>query len=182
MFNNVFIYSWTMKSLATNTSSVWLSVEYRLSPEHKFPVGLNDCKYVLDHVYNNKAEFSSSNAKIGLSGDSSGGHYAALLANEYHSLLDYQILIYPCIQLGEQYESQKELTKDCYLLVPELMEFYLGSFLDENSSKLICTEKLSPILSENLRSVPKTLIIGKFQIIDIYFSNYILQFLCDFSC
>ncbi len=100
------------------TSTVWLSVEYRLSPEYKFPVGLNDCKYVLDHVYNNKSDFSSSDAKIGLSGDSSGGHYAALLANEFNSMLDYQILIYPCVQLAEHYESQKELTKDCYILVP----------------------------------------------------------------
>ena len=114
-----------MQSLANSTSTVWLSVEYRLSPEHKYPVGLNDCKYVLDHVYNNKFEFSSSDAKIGLSGDSSGGHYAALIANEFSSILDYQILIYPCIQLAEQYESQKELTKDCYILVPGNLVFFL---------------------------------------------------------
>ena len=114
-----------MQSLANSTSTVWLSVEYRLSPEHKYPVGLNDCKYVLDHVYNNKFEFSSSDAKIGLGGDSSGGHYAALIANEFSSILDYQILIYPCIQLAEQYESQKELTKDCYILVPGNLVFSL---------------------------------------------------------
>ncbi len=152
-----------VKSLASSTSTVWLSVEYRLSPEYKFPVGLNDCKYVLDHVYNNISDFSSSDAKIGLSGDSSGGHYAALLANEFNSMLDYQILIYPGLDLSKEYDSQKTMTKDCYLLVPELGKHYLENLIDGNSLELMKTEKLSPILFENLGLLPKTLIIGNFK-------------------
>jgi len=108
-------------------------------------------------------EHSSSDAKIGLSGDSSGGHYAALLANEFNSMLDYQILIYPGLDLSKEYDSQKTMTKDCYLLVPELGKHYLENLIDENSLELMKTEKLSPILFENLGLLPKTLIIGNFK-------------------
>jgi acetyl esterase len=79
-----------MQSLASNTNSVWLSVDYRLSPEFKFPTGLNDCKYVLDYVFKNKNEFSTDKAKLGISGDSCGAHYSALLSNQYVTNITYQ--------------------------------------------------------------------------------------------
>jgi len=55
------------------------------------------------------------------------------------------------------------MTKDCYLLVPELGKHYLENLIDENSLELMKTEKLSPILFENLGLLPKTLIIGNFK-------------------
>ena len=153
-----------MQSLASNTNSVWLSVDYRLSPEFKFPIGLNDCKYVLDYVFKNKNEFSTDKAKLGVSGDSSGGHYAALLTNQFHSIIDYQILIYPCVHLGKKYDSQHEFVKDCYIIVPEVIEFFLRNLLDEsvltNNLALLESEFISPIQKESFESLPKTLLIA----------------------
>ena len=66
----------------------------------KFPTNLNDCIAVVKWVSCNKEKFSSANAKIGVSGDSSGGHMSALISHRYPSLIDYQILIYPVFYLG----------------------------------------------------------------------------------
>ncbi len=148
-------YSNIVKSLVNCSNTIWLSVEYRLCPEFKFPIGLNDCKHVLDYVYNNKNEFSSDKAKIGVSGDSSGGHYAALLSNQFHSIIDYQILIYPCVHLGKKYGLDQNSNE---------MEYLLQNFFDQsilNDLKMLDNEKVSPIEKEFFeKDFPTTLLIA----------------------
>jgi acetyl esterase/lipase len=99
-FNSVSVYDASVSSLAANSKTVWLSVEYRLSPENKYPTPLNDCIEVVKYVHANKEQFSSRSAKVGVSGDSSGGHFAALVSLDYSDLVDFQILIYPSLYLG----------------------------------------------------------------------------------
>lgn len=44
----------TVANLATKTRSIWLSVDYRLCPEHKYPTPFIDCKSVVEWAYENK--------------------------------------------------------------------------------------------------------------------------------
>jgi len=55
-------------SVASKVNAVWLSVDYRLGPEHKFQTQIEDCRSVLEWVAKNKTQFSSKSAKIGVSG------------------------------------------------------------------------------------------------------------------
>lgn len=87
--------------LASNSRSVWLSVEMRLCPEVKFPTNLNDCVAVVKYVHSNKEQFSSKDAKLGVCGNSSGGHLSALISHNLPLLIDYQILIYGTFYLGK---------------------------------------------------------------------------------
>ena len=57
-----------MASIASKVNTVWLSVDYRLAPEHKFQTQIDDCRSVLEWVAKNKTQFSSESAKIGVSG------------------------------------------------------------------------------------------------------------------
>lgn len=149
----------SIASLATSSNTIWLSVEYRLCPEYKFPTPLNDCISVVHWVVDNKSQFSSATAKIGVSGDSSGGHFAALISHKFPDIIDYQILIYPCLYLGKdiKYDSHYEFQKDCYLLVPTIMEFFINNLTNDHD--LLDKPILSPVKHKDFSQVPKTLMI-----------------------
>ena len=45
------VYHLQIAHLATESNFIWLSIEYRLSPEFKHPTHINDCCSVLKQVY-----------------------------------------------------------------------------------------------------------------------------------
>ena len=53
-------------SLAIRTQSVWLSVEYRLAPEHKFDTIIGDCASVVDWALDKAHTLTSNLTQVGL--------------------------------------------------------------------------------------------------------------------
>ncbi len=80
---------------------VIVSVEYRLSPEHAYPVPLEDCYTALTWAASHADELGVNPAHIVVVGQSAGGGLAAglaLLARDRGEVpLAYQLLIYPMI-------------------------------------------------------------------------------------
>jgi len=78
-----------------------VSVDYRLAPEHPFPVPLNDCYSALKWVFDNSAELMIDPARIAIAGQSAGAGLTAGLAqlardrNELQVI--FQLLIYPML-------------------------------------------------------------------------------------
>ena len=84
-----------------------IGINYKLSPEYKYPFGLNDCyqayRWILDHCEN---IIGIKPKKIILAGDSSGGSFVLSLVlliialNEFNNenirLPDFIIPLYPC--------------------------------------------------------------------------------------
>ena len=64
---------YTLVKLVNSTNSIWISIDYRLAPEFKFAIQLEDVRSAVEWVLNNKTKYTSATAKIGLSGDSAGG-------------------------------------------------------------------------------------------------------------
>ncbi|KAF5365228.1 hypothetical protein D9758_005424 [Tetrapyrgos nigripes] len=59
-----------------------VNCEYRLAPEHPFPIGLNDCHAVLKHVASNPEKFSAELSKgFIIAGSSAGGNLSAVLSH-----------------------------------------------------------------------------------------------------
>ncbi len=44
-------YDGVTRKIAKNTNKIVVSIDYRLSPEFKYPTGLNDCKAVINNIY-----------------------------------------------------------------------------------------------------------------------------------
>lgn len=64
------------EEIAQTCSAAVVSVDYRLAPEHPYPVPLDDCEAAAAWVVENaKAEFGVDNIVIG--GESAGGHLSA---------------------------------------------------------------------------------------------------------
>lgn len=60
------------------------TIEYRLSPEAKFPAGIYDIKNAIQFVKTKAKEFNIDSSKVAILGCSSGGQMAALIGTTNH--------------------------------------------------------------------------------------------------
>lgn len=77
------------------------SVDYRLAPEHPFPIPLEDCYTALKWIHDHADELGIDPAGIAVAGESAGGGLAASLAQLAHDRgevpICFQLLVYPMI-------------------------------------------------------------------------------------
>ena len=150
--------------MAQATAHVVVSVEYRLAPEHKFPIPLEDCYAAAKALYTDRFILNTDPDRITVMGDSAGGNLTAalsLLAKERGEFMPRrQILIYPalgnCYTEDSPYESVKVNGSD-YLLTSARMEAYLNLYqrTPEDRQSIY----FAPILAEDLTDMPETLIL-----------------------
>lgn len=135
------------------------SVDYRLSPEYKYPIPLNDCNEAFDWVYNNSASLGLDKDRIAAGGDSAGGNLTASLClkrkKENQPLPKAQLLLYPVTDLQLIKDSIDECAEGFFLTKAAMEWFrkhYLNS-LDERTDPLV-----SPLLAEDLSNLPPAVI------------------------
>lgn len=157
-------YNRVCARMAQDTGHIVVSVEYRLAPEHKFPIPLEDCYAAAKALYTNRLLLHTEPEKITIMGDSAGGNLAAavcLLARERKEFTPRrQILIYPalgnCYTEKSPYRSVKENGKD-YLLTAVKMEDYLNLYQRTETDRQ--NPYFAPILEKDLQNLPETLIL-----------------------
>ena len=72
----------TCRALAQSSGARVLSVEYRLAPEHHFPAPVEDAFAAFRYVAANAATLGVDPQRIAIAGESSGGHLAAVTAQQ----------------------------------------------------------------------------------------------------
>lgn len=97
--------------LTRETGCVVVAVDYRLAPEHPFPANVEDAYCATEWAAAN-GDRLGSDGQLGVIGDSAGGALAAvtsLMASERDGPdIEYQVLIYPGINVREEQESVRE--------------------------------------------------------------------------
>ncbi|MBQ2767840.1 MAG: alpha/beta hydrolase [Clostridia bacterium] len=161
-------YTQTCGTLAKMTGRRVLSVDYRLAPEHRFPVGLEDCYAVARTLFAVCAEENSPlqacPQDIILIGDSAGGNLAAavslMAADRGEFMPRRQILLYPAVQsdFGPQspFPSVRENGRS-YLLTAANIADYLALYMRSEADRQ--NPYFSPLLAPDLHGQPKTLLI-----------------------
>lgn len=157
-------YDRVCSRMAQSTGHIVMSVEYRLAPEYRFPVPLEDCYAAAKALYTGRLILPANPDRITIIGDSAGGNLAAavcLLARERGEFMPRkQILIYPalnnCYTEESPYKSVQE-NGEGYLLTAVKMEDYLKLY--ESSPKDRQNPYFAPILEEDLSHMPDTLIL-----------------------
>ncbi len=143
------------RQLANITDSIVISVEYRLSPEHTFPIPLEDCFDATHWAYKN-----APSKKLIICGESAGGNLAAAVAlmNRDQKQFDLagQLLIYPFLTTDLNPESY-ESSPDKALLSYENMHFFLNAYLSNAQDKE--NPYAAPLKSTDLTLLPNTFII-----------------------
>ncbi|MFN2561063.1 MAG: alpha/beta hydrolase [Jatrophihabitans sp.] len=103
---------WWASALAARAGVVVVSVEYRLAPEHSFPTPVEDCYDATRWVAQHAEEFGVDADRLAVMGDSAGGNMAAVVAmmarDRGEPSVALQVLIYPSVELGGEYPSERE--------------------------------------------------------------------------
>lgn len=157
-------YDRVCSRMAQSTGHIVMSVEYRLAPEYRFPVPLEDCYAAAKALYTGHLVLPADPDRITIIGDSAGGNLAAAVCLKARDTGDFapkkQILIYPavsnCYTKKSPYKSVQENGQD-YLLTAVKMEDYLK--LSESSTEDRQNPYFAPILAKDLSHMPETLIL-----------------------
>ena len=146
--------------LADNAHAIVVSVDYRLAPEHPFPIPLHDAYDGLVWVFNNIAIFGGDNTRLTVAGDSAGGNLATvvsyLAAKDNGPTITSQALIYPVVNLDFSTASYSAYGEH-FGLDKKGMQWFAEHYTEPNQFN---NPLVSPLQIENLGVLPKTIIIA----------------------
>lgn len=148
------------RKLTNRSGCIVVSVGYRLAPEHKFPIPLEDCYAATLWVKQHAQEFSGDANRIAVSGDSAGGNLAAgvtLMARDRGDLaIKYQLLIYP-VTTSDIVESAYANCRDKMFMPIDAMRFFWDSYLKD--AKDGESPYASPLKAKDLTKLPPAFIV-----------------------
>jgi acetyl esterase len=148
------------RTLANGADCMVVSVDYRQSPENKFPRGLEDCYAALTWLAANASGLNVDPARLAVGGDSSGGNFAAALAlmarDRGGPRLSLQLMIYPITDLRLETPSM-ERNATGYALTREDMEWYRVQYIREVAD--IKNPLASPVLAADLTGLAPAFIL-----------------------
>ncbi|WP_336515550.1 alpha/beta hydrolase [Pollutibacter soli] len=102
-----------MHDIVQSVNCVVISVNYRLAPEHPYPVPLNDCFEGLKYIANNAEKFSIDPKRIAVGGSSAGGLLATSCAMMARNMgkpnIVHQSLAYPMLDNRNETDSSKQI-------------------------------------------------------------------------
>lgn len=157
-------YNRVCARMAKATGHIVVSVEYRLAPEFRFPVGLLDCYAVAQAIFTRRFILNTDPGRITIIGDSAGGNLAAalsLMARDRKEFMPHrQILIYPALSSdyteSSPYPSVQENGTD-FLLTALKMQNYIELY--QSSPADLNNPYFSPLAARDLTGQPRTLIL-----------------------
>jgi len=150
------------RALANASQCVIASVNYRLSPETKFPGPAEDCYAATKWLTEHARDIGADGRLVVVAGDSAGGNLAAVVAlmarDRGGPTLAYQLLIYPVTTTakGNQFASYRD-NGEGYLLTKAGMEWFWDHYLaspDDGKNPYA-----SPLHASSLSGLPPAMVI-----------------------
>lgn len=151
-----------VSELASCSDSIVIFVEYTLAPEGKYPLAHEQCYDVLQYVYANPGEFSTTAKNISIGGDSVGGAIAATCAMRAREQggpnIRSVLLFYPAVELDANAIEYGKLSHGP-LLTKEGLDSAWSSYFQPKDN--LADPHISPVHAsiDQLRNMPPTLII-----------------------
>jgi acetyl esterase len=145
--------------LSARTRCKVIAVDYRLSPEHKFPAALDDAMSAFRWVASHAADLGILPHKIALAGDSAGGNLTAvlsLLLRDDDCRPAFQLPIYPAVDLTRSFPSHKRFAAGYYLTAP-MIDWFLGQYLEDPEQAR--DVRASPWFATDLKGLPPCMIL-----------------------
>ena len=152
----------TVRAVAEASGVTVVSVDYRLAPEHPFPVAIDDALAAIRWVAATAAELGVDPSRLAVGGDSAGGNLAAVAALEMAATGDgpaprFQLLIYPVTD-GTMAHPSIDENGEGYFLTKATMDWFWQQYVGDG-------DRTGPRLSPNhapddvLAAAPPALII-----------------------
>jgi acetyl esterase len=153
VFGEVATHDGQARRLANRTGSAVLAVDYRRPPEHPFPAAPDDVDTALSWLLVNAGSRGLDLARVVACGDSAGGNLALVAALRNPNALAATVLVYPFVDASMSMPSYA--APDGGLTRAEAAWYW------EQYSRTpddLLDEDLSPYLSEELNTLPPTLV------------------------
>ena len=137
-----------------------ISVDYRLAPEHRYPKGLEDVLAVYRWARDNTARFHAPAGRVAIGGESMGGNFAAVVAQEMKRTgepqPDLQLLIFPALDVASETASMTTYAT-AYPLSADTMAWFMGHYMGPEANPT--NPRLSPIKSDDLAGLAPAIVV-----------------------
>jgi acetyl esterase len=146
--------------LSQRSGVIVVSVDYRLTPEHRFPAPVEDAYAATQWTYANAASLGGDPARLAVGGDSAGGNLAAVvaqLARDGGPPLVFQLLIYPAVGFTRDSESMQQFSHGYVFGVAE-MQMAVDQYISDRSQ--LTDPRLFPLLARDLSRLPPAFVIS----------------------
>lgn len=148
--------------LAADGHCTAIAVDYRLAPEHPFPVPVNDGIQAFRYIVAHPETFGIDPTRIAVGGDSAGGNLAAVVAqqtknDEYSPKL--QLLWVPWVDMNSERKSY-ELFASGLFLERAKMRWYTELYLPKDTDRT--DAKASPIYGDVAGVAPAVVLVAGF--------------------
>jgi len=160
MFNNLDLYDYVPRYFARFGGVAVVAVDYRLAPEYKFPIGLEDCYAALEWSVTNADSFSGDPSSLTVCGDSAGGNICAAMAlmtrDRKGPKMHKQILIYPLttfVATEKKLDSEERYGSGDYFLKYDSTDRKLGHTYLPSPDEDAKNPYASPLLETNFEGV-----------------------------
>ncbi len=155
VMGNLDTHDYSCRCIAKYSENILIAVDYRLAPEYKFPIPLDDAKFVLNNLSKFSFPFKIDLDKVVVCGDSAGGNLATVLAINYsYSLLPKvkgQILIYPCVDLTLSMKSMDIEIKGL-VFSGKTMSYFVKHYLKNRKDEV--NWEASPLYAPDFKNQP----------------------------
>jgi acetyl esterase len=145
MLGSVEDYDIFAGTLAAYTCHEVVSVNYRLSPEHRYPAALSDCLNVVQELL--------KSGRVVVVGDSSGGNLVAAVTQTIK--VTAQVLFYPVLDCANEHSSYKKFAKG-HILTADTMRYFRREYVPQESQRF--EPGVSPLLAVSISNCPATYI------------------------
>ncbi len=146
--------------LARIARTAVLSVDYRLAPDHRFPAGLDDVLAAFRWGRDNAARFGALAGTAAIGGDSMGGNFAAVVAQEMKRAGEaqpaLQLLIYPAVDVASETPSMTTYA-DAYPLSRPIMDWFMGHYIGADADP--ADPRLSPDRTADLSGLAPAVVV-----------------------
>ena len=147
------------RSLAAGAGCAVLAVDYRLSPEHRFPAAVDDAVAAFRFAQREAAALGVDPARIAVGGDSAGGNLAAVVCLAQRdaggAMPAFQLLIYPATDMRCVAPSHAA-NGEGLLLTADLIGWFTGHYMADAPRD---DWRASPLLAARHDGLPPALVL-----------------------
>jgi cation diffusion facilitator CzcD-associated flavoprotein CzcO/acetyl esterase/lipase len=159
VIGNIDDYDLVGRHLAEKCNAIVVLVEYRKSPEYKYPVPMQDCYAALNWVDANRKNIGADKLPLIVAGDSAGGNLSTVMAQktvaENGPTIDLQVLVYPVTDGRMETKSMADEDKQLFLTT-DLMRYFWDHYADEEQR---LEPSVSPFLAEDVSGVAPAIVL-----------------------
>lgn len=157
---NIDVYEPSCRALCNAAEAIVVSVNYRQSPEAKYPAAVNDAYAATQWIIQNAAQINGDASRVAVAGESAGGNLATVAClkakDEGGRMPIAQLLVYPVTDTSMSQPSYAENT-DTQPLHTAMMSWFWNYYLENDAQKM--EKYVAPLMADDLGGLPPAIVI-----------------------